>query len=517
MSTPTPVETTFTYKDNTTTTSTSTNLSSQSYSNVKYSLVSVVIGTSCQSLGNDCFNGCTVLNSIVIPDSVTTIGDNCFYECNALVSIDIPASVTTIGDNCFNKCISLASIVIPDSVITIGQYCFNGCTALANIAFVDQSNFETSGNYVFSNGYNTNTKSPTVTFFSTTATTIEDLTQATQTALSSFTSENTVCLFTQEPYSAGLYNEVLAGTYTSFEYENVSNLQSSLDNNYKAAPPKKFNNLSCTFDKILTQKSYNRTKKLIRVEIGSICDTIQSECFKDCNLLSEFKLKDSRKIKSVGDNVFVGCNQMTVIFDFVQSENFLNFECKKLKAAFPKGSTFEFDTTFCFNEGTKILCLNKQLEEEYVAIENLRKGDFVKSYKHGYRRIDLIGKNVMMNNPELFVSCMYKMKKTDENGLLEDLIVTGAHSILVDDLGSFKEENEKLFNGKTYKIDDKYLLMAAVSSDFEKIEGTDKYTYYHFILENNGNNDERFGVWANGVLSETPSKDFYIEQKYIPL
>lgn len=50
----------------------------------------------------------------------------------------------------------------------------------------------------------------------------------------------------------------------------------------------------------------------------------------------------------------------------------------------------------CFNEGTKILCLNKKLEEEYIAIENLRKGDLVKSYKHGYIKIDLIGKNPMI-------------------------------------------------------------------------------------------------------------------------
>jgi len=36
---------------------------------------------------------------------------------------------------------------------------------------------------------------------------------------------------------------------------------------------------------------------------------------------------------------------------------------------------------------TKILCLNKDLQEEYSPIENLRKGDLVKSYKHGYRKI----------------------------------------------------------------------------------------------------------------------------------
>jgi hypothetical protein len=102
------------------------------------------------------------------------------------------------------------------------------------------------------------------------------------------------------------------------------------------------------------------------------------------------------------------------------------------------------------------------------------------------------------------------MEKTEENNLIEDLIVTGGHSILVDDLGDNKEENDRLFNGETLKIDDKYLLLAAVSNDFIKLQNNDEYTYYHFILENNGNDNDRYGVWANGILSETPSKNFFM-------
>jgi hypothetical protein len=167
----------------------------------------------------------------------------------------------------------------------------------------------------------------------------------------------------------------------------------------------------------------------------------------------------------------------------------------------------------CFNEGTKILCLNKKFEEEYIPIENLRKGDLVKSYKHGYRKIDLIGKNPMINNPEKFNECMYKMEKTKENDLIEDLIITGGHAILVDDLGDNKEENDKIFGGKQM-IDDKYLLLSCVSKDFKKIENINLYIYYHFILENNGNNEERYGVWANGILTETPNKNFFMGQKF---
>jgi hypothetical protein len=179
-------------------------------------------------------------------------------------------------------------------------------------------------------------------------------------------------------------------------------------------------------------------------------------------------------------------------------------------------SVSEITDVSCFNEGTKILCLNKDLEEEYIPIENLRKGNLVKTYKHGYRKIDLIGKNVMVNNPNVFNQCMYKMKKNLDNGLLEELIVTGGHSILVDELGEHENKNDELFGGKI-QIDDKYLLLAGVSDEFTKLENNHVYTYYHFVLENNGDDNERFGVWANGVLTETPSKNVFTNHKYILL
>lgn len=171
----------------------------------------------------------------------------------------------------------------------------------------------------------------------------------------------------------------------------------------------------------------------------------------------------------------------------------------------------------CFNQGTKILSLNKKLEEEYIAIENLRKGDLVKSYKHGFRKIYLIGKNVMINNPEHFNLSMYKMKKTEENGLIEDLIVTGGHGILVDDLGELEEKTKELFKGTIPIIDDKKLLLAGVSKDFIQLKENDLYTYYQLTLENEGDDDKRFGIWANGLLTETPSKKQFLEKKYIDL
>ena len=122
----------------------------------------------------------------------------------------------------------------------------------------------------------------------------------------------------------------------------------------------------------------------------------------------------------------------------------------------------------------------------------------------------MVGKCPMVNDPNRHSCCMYKMIRNDHNGLIEDLTVTGGHAILVNNIDLYREENERLM-GATQKIDDKYLLLAAASPDFVKLENNDEYTYYHFILENNGNDDERFGIWSNGILSETPSKRQFLQ------
>jgi hypothetical protein len=160
----------------------------------------------------------------------------------------------------------------------------------------------------------------------------------------------------------------------------------------------------------------------------------------------------------------------------------------------------------CFSEDTKILCLNYHLNEEYIPVKNLKKGDLVKSYLHGYRKINIMCQGLLKNNINEFRSCMYKMKKTEENGLIDDLIITGGHSIMIDELT--KEEYDKTNKiWKIYQVDNKYLLMAGISNKFEQIQGDEIFKYYHFSLENDGNPDSRYGVFANGVLVETPSEN----------
>ena len=162
----------------------------------------------------------------------------------------------------------------------------------------------------------------------------------------------------------------------------------------------------------------------------------------------------------------------------------------------------------CFNQGTKILCMNQQLADEYIAIENLNIGDFVKTFKHGYRKVSKTIKGSVVNNPKKWNMCMYKMAKTDSNGLLEDLIVTGGHSLLVDSISETELAKYDAFgisDVANQTVDKKHLVPACVSDHFTPMQDNSVYHYYHLLLENNDDDEERFGIWANGILTETPN------------
>jgi hypothetical protein len=152
----------------------------------------------------------------------------------------------------------------------------------------------------------------------------------------------------------------------------------------------------------------------------------------------------------------------------------------------------------CFNTGTSILCILENEEEINIKVEDLKVGMNVKSYLHGSRKIKILCKGVLKTNISEIRSCMYRMKETG-------LILTGGHAILVNEL-SPSEEDETIENWDIKYIDDKVLLMAAYSDKFEKQIDELEYTYYHFCLENDGDELMRYGVYAEGVLVETPAE-----------
>ena len=162
------------------------------------------------------------------------------------------------------------------------------------------------------------------------------------------------------------------------------------------------------------------------------------------------------------------------------------------------------DSPICFNKDTKILCLENDVEI-YIKIQDILVGTLVKTYKHGYKKVKKIYKGLLRNNPKKPFSWMYKMNKSYK--MTDDLIVTGRHSILVDKL-SYKNYRDIIsFKGEPrIKIDDKYLILACVSEKFEQIKDNNMYEYYHISLHSDGK-QKRYGIYANGVLTETTYSD----------
>jgi|688.fasta_scaffold203231_2 hypothetical protein len=176
---------------------------------------------------------------------------------------------------------------------------------------------------------------------------------------------------------------------------------------------------------------------------------------------------------------------------------------------YPGTYTFSKNTPIacCFSEGTRILGLTAQLKEEYRLVQDLLIGDFIKSYLHGYRKVSKILKGSFVNNPTEHgvANCMYRMSKTEDNGLIEDLTLTRNHGVLVEKLT--EDEEKKVDKNNLPVIDGLLSIITSDSDKFEKVKDTNVYNYYHFSLDGDGDNDRRFGVYANGLLVETPSNN----------
>lgn len=150
----------------------------------------------------------------------------------------------------------------------------------------------------------------------------------------------------------------------------------------------------------------------------------------------------------------------------------------------------------CFNQGTLILTRNT-----WTPIETLRVGDMVMTYRHGLRPIKYIRKGIMINNPDVWYTCMYKGCREG----FDPLVVKGGLCLLINKL-SPKERvrHDTMMGAEDHDIDGMSLLVAPASNEFVKIQGRAMYKYYYFVIEGEDDN-RRYGVYANGFLTETPS------------
>ena len=170
-------------------------------------------------------------------------------------------------------------------------------------------------------------------------------------------------------------------------------------------------------------------------------------------------------------------------------------------------STFDAQPSFdngviCFLTGTKILCFQDS-KTQYINVENLKEGTLVRTLKHGYLPITMIGCRMISssvnNDPFERLYCYPKEKSSQ---LLEDLYITGGHSLLVDTLSTQQEENIRDSFGRLFVMDQKYRLMACFCSEMEPITLESNQYIWHFSLPHE-NKFFAHGIYANGLLVES--------------
>jgi hypothetical protein len=162
-------------------------------------------------------------------------------------------------------------------------------------------------------------------------------------------------------------------------------------------------------------------------------------------------------------------------------------------------------------KGTQILCFRGE-EEVYRPIQDLRKGDLVKTYRNGYLPIHMIGTSGLSNpgDDERITNRLYKCSKELYPDLFEDLYITGCHSILVPSLTDDQWENTKAILGNVYITDNHFRLMACVDEKAQPYKRDAIIDIYHIALEND-DYYMNYGVYANGLLVESCSKRYLTE------
>ena len=161
----------------------------------------------------------------------------------------------------------------------------------------------------------------------------------------------------------------------------------------------------------------------------------------------------------------------------------------------------------CFKEGTMILT-----ETGYRQIEMLRKGDRVKTVKHGFQPIDMIGYRPIHHTPvtERIKDQLYVCHPDHYPELTDELIVTGCHAILVPEFKEGEREKTQEILGDIYITDRHYRLPACVDGRTRVYEKEGVHLIYHLALEND-DYYMNYGIYANGLLVETTSRRYLKE------
>ena len=172
----------------------------------------------------------------------------------------------------------------------------------------------------------------------------------------------------------------------------------------------------------------------------------------------------------------------------------------------PSNGTLNYALSpICFKKGTKILCEN----DMYIPIEELKIGDLVKTYKHGYQKVIMTAHISLCDYSQNKLNQLYTYSREKNPDLIEDLHLTGGHSLLLDTLTEEESNdmNQINWHADDFIVEDKYKLLAGFSCELY-IAAEQNVEIYHFILEppENAKPSHVYGIYANGILAESCSQ-----------
>lgn len=163
----------------------------------------------------------------------------------------------------------------------------------------------------------------------------------------------------------------------------------------------------------------------------------------------------------------------------------------------------------CFGENTLLPIITENNQVKYNRIKDIKIGDVIMTEYHGPKKIKYIYHKKIQNvsnyqNKKKNKDKLYVLKKQDYPELIEDLVLTGGHPILVNLNFSCSEMLKKpdMFLRNFYRLET-YKNKKSVDFDCDGV-----YNIYNVILENN-NKYNKYPIRINGILTESCEEYLY--------
>lgn len=102
--------------------------------NVPCAITAITIPNTVKQIPDSCFKSHKVKN-VVVPDSVTSMGEDCFQSCTLLETVVLGSGVTTLAANAFNACPNLKSFVSKSDSLLLDHSVFISCPKLSAMTF----------------------------------------------------------------------------------------------------------------------------------------------------------------------------------------------------------------------------------------------------------------------------------------------------------------------------------------------------------------------------------------------